>query len=112
MEFSTVFLPVASLSFAPPDILERLGRHRGVTQRVCDAGVAKKVLQASRVHAPPSQGIARAVSEHVDVHRERQLGSLARSLNHAPNAHAAEWMASLIHEHIGRLDAFERIAAL
>ena len=28
--------------------------------------------------------VARAVSEHVDMHREWQLRSLARSLNHAP----------------------------
>ena len=95
---------LASLSSAPPNILERLRRHRGVTHCVGDAGVAKEVLQASSVHAPPSQSVAGAVSEHVDMHREWQLRSLARSLNHAPNAHATEWMASLIHEHIGRLD--------
>jgi hypothetical protein len=74
--------------------------------------VAKEVLQASGVHAPPSQDVARAVSEHVDMHREWELRSLARSLNHAPNAHATEWVASLIHEHIGRLDSIERVAAL
>ena len=42
---------LASLSFAPPNIFERLRRHRGVTHCVCDAGVAKEVLQASGVHA-------------------------------------------------------------
>jgi hypothetical protein len=87
-------------------------RSFGVAWSVGDASVAKEVLQASGVHAPPSQGVAGAVSKHVDMHREWQLRSLARSLNHAPNAHATEWMASLIHENIGRLDSIERVAAL
>src|SRR5271156_2946669 len=95
--------------------MSRLGEardHPSVTHRVRDAGMAKEVLQASGVHAPPSQGVAGAVSEHVDMQWEWQLRSLACSLNHASNTHAAERMASLIHEHIGRLDAIENVAAL
>jgi len=40
---------LAGLSFAPPDILERLRRHHRVTHRVGDAGVAKDVLLSARV---------------------------------------------------------------
>ncbi len=40
---------LAGLSFAPPDILERLRRHHRVTHRVGDAGVAKDVLLSVRV---------------------------------------------------------------
>ena len=42
--------------------------------------------------------------QHVDMHRERQPSGLASPFDHASNAHAAERLAALIDEDVGRLD--------
>ena len=46
------------------------------------------------------------------MHRETQLSGLASPFYHAPDAHAAERMATLIDEHIGALDALGRLLPL
>src|SRR5262245_8596380 len=65
--------------------------------------MAQKVLQSPRVHALARQSVARRMPKHVRMDRERQLGSDTSSLDHTSNAHALEWLPSLIDEHIGGL---------
>ena len=62
--------------------------------------MAQVMLEPPRIHALAGQCVASAVAQHVDVNRERQFGSFARALDHAANAHAAERLASLVHEQI------------
>ena len=87
---------------SPPEVFERLRRHRRITHRIGDAGVPQVVLQSASIHALASQGKAGAVAKHVDVDSEGQLGNLASSLDHSADTHAPEWLRPLIHEHIGR----------
>jgi hypothetical protein len=65
-----------------PDVFERLRRHRGIAYRVRYAGVAKEVLQPSRIHASVGQGIPGRMADHVDVNRKRQFGGATGSLDH------------------------------
>src|SRR3974390_341157 len=50
--------------------LEGFRTHRGIAHRVSDLGVAQVTLKPPRIHASASQGIACAVAQHVDMHRE------------------------------------------
>src|SRR4051794_24277182 len=63
--------------------------------------MAEEVLQPARVHSLVCQRIAGRVPEHVDMRLERQACRLASALDHPGNAHAAEWLAALVHEHVG-----------
>src|SRR5262249_43365245 len=53
------------------------------------------------------------MTQHMDVHRERQLSGLTCPLNHPSDAHPPEWLAPFIHEHLSRscptfsLESFE-----
>jgi hypothetical protein len=95
-----------------PDVFERFRRHCGIAYRVCDAGVAKEVLEPPRIHASVGQRVSGRMPDHVDVNRKRQLGGLTGSLDHARNAHAAERLAALVDEHPSRLDALLGVMAL
>jgi hypothetical protein len=74
--------------------------------------VAKEVLESPRIHASVGQRVSGRMSDHVNVSRKRQLGGFTRSLEHARYTHAAERLASLVHEHPSRLDALLGIMAL
>ena len=52
------------------------------------------------------------MAQHVNVDRERQLSCLAGALDHAPDAHPTEWVAALVDEGIGALDALGLLVAL
>ena len=86
-----------------PDVLERLRAHRRVAHRVGDRGMPQEVLEPPCVHSPGRQCVSGRMPQHVDMHRERQPGSLASPLDHASNAHAAEGLTALIDEDVGPL---------
>ena len=88
--------------YSAPQVLEWLGAHGRVSNRVGDAGVAEIVLQPAGIHSLSRQGKAGAVATHVDMDRERQFGSLASPLDHSANSHAPEWLPAFIDKHIGR----------
>jgi hypothetical protein len=82
-----------------PDVLERFGRHRGVSDGIGDRGVAKEVLKSARVYPPIGQGVTGRVAQHVNVNRKRQLGGFTSSLDHTGDSHAADVAMMLIIKH-------------
>ena len=64
------------------------------------------MLEASGIHSAARQCVSRGVAEHVDVDREWQPSSLASPFYHPSDAHAAEGLAALIDEDVGRFDPF------
>jgi hypothetical protein len=75
-----------------------------VSDRVGDAGVPEEMLKPPGVHAARREGVARRVTQYVDMDREWQLSGLASPFYHAPNAHPAERLATLIEEDVVGLD--------
>jgi len=48
------------------------------------------------------------MAQHVDMDREGQPCRFTGPFDHVPNAHAAEWMAALVDEHVAGPRAFGR----
>src|SRR6516164_8888842 len=63
-------------SSVPPKVLESVGRHFGVPDRVLDVLVSKVVLQGARVVAIVRELEPTGMAKHVRVDREWHLGSL------------------------------------
>jgi len=82
--------------------LEGFRTHRGIAHRVSDLGVAQVTLKPPRIHASASQGIACAVAQHVDMHREAVFG-VTGPLDHPVMPMRLNRLAALIDEHIRRL---------
>jgi len=68
-------------SSVPPKILESVGRHFGVSDRVLDVFVPEVVLQGPRVVAIVSQLEPTGMAKHVRVDREWHLGGFPEALD-------------------------------
>ena len=73
-------------SSVPPKVLESVGRHFGVPDRVLDVLVSKVVLQGARVMAIIGQLEPTRMAKHVRVDREWHLSGLAEALDEAVEA--------------------------
>jgi hypothetical protein len=77
------FCPASVATTSLPKVLEAVGRHFGVPDRVLNVFVPKVVLQGSRVVAIIGQLEPAGMAQHVGMDRERHLGSLAEALDEA-----------------------------
>src|SRR5262245_49491307 len=66
---------------APPKVLEPIGRHVGVPDRMLDVLVPEVVLQSPCVVSVVGELEPTGVAKHVRVDRERHLGRLADALD-------------------------------
>src|SRR5262245_61146459 len=89
------------LRSASPKVLEPVGRHLGVLDRVLDVLVPEVVLQSPCVVSVVGELEPTGVAKHVRVDRERHLGSLADALDEAVEANRADWSAALGNEYVG-----------
>jgi hypothetical protein len=87
----------------PPKILEPVGRHVGVPDRVLDVLVPEVVLQGPRVVAIVGQLEPAGMAKHVGMDREWHLGGLAEALDEAVEPDGADWSAALGNEYVGVL---------
>src|SRR5262245_51149212 len=67
----------------PPKVLEPVGRHFGVPDRVLDVLVAEVVLQGPRVVSVIRELEPTGMAKHVRVNGEWHLGGLPEALNEA-----------------------------
>ena len=88
-------------SSAPPKVLEPVGRHFGVSDRVLDVLVPEVVLQGARVVAIVGELEPTGVAKHVRVDREWHLGGLAEALNEPVETDGTDWPAALGNEFVG-----------
>jgi hypothetical protein len=75
-------VPSGALS-VPPEVLEAVGRHFGVPDRVLNVLVPEVVLQGPRVVAIVRKLEPTGMAKHVWVDREWHLGGLAEALDEA-----------------------------
>jgi hypothetical protein len=66
-----------------PDVFERFRRHCGIPYRVCDAGVAKEVLEPPRIHASVGQRVSGRMPELPACRRLSVAGSAAEESGRA-----------------------------
>src|SRR6516225_8488475 len=85
-------------SSVPPKVLEPIGRHVGVPDRVLDVPVPEVVLQGSRVVAIVGELEPTGVAKHVWVDREWHLGGLAEALNESVEIDGTDWPAAFGNE--------------
>jgi hypothetical protein len=71
----------ASTTLIPPKVLEPVGSHFGVSDRVLDVLVAEIVLQGPRVVAIVREFEPAGMAKHVRVDREWHLGGLPEALD-------------------------------
>ena len=76
---------------APPKVLEPVGRHVGVPDRVLDVLVPEVVLQGPRVVAVVGELEPASMPKHVGMDREWHLGSLSDALDEAVETDGADW---------------------
>src|SRR5262249_6752596 len=81
-------------------VLETVGRHLGVPDRVLNVLVPEVVLQSPCVVAIIGELKTTGMVHHVGVDRERHLGSLADALDEALEADGTDWPAALGNEHV------------
>ena len=79
----------APSSSVPPKILEPVGRHFGVPDRVLDVLVPEVVLQGPRVVAIVGELEPTGMAKHVRVDREWHLGGLPEALDSETNTWAS-----------------------
>src|SRR5262249_39782658 len=89
------------LRSAPPKVLEPVGRHVGVPDRVLDVLVPEVVLQGARVVAIVGELEPAGMGQHVRVDREWHLGGYADALDEAVETDGADWPAALGNEYVG-----------
>src|SRR5262245_8890170 len=92
---------ILSASLVPPKILEAVGRHFGISDRVLDVLVPEVVLQGARVVAVISQLEAAGMAKHVRVDREWHLGGLPEALDEPVETDGTDGPAALGNEHVG-----------
>src|SRR5262245_25618509 len=90
----------ASTTLIPPKVLEAVGRHFGVPDRVLNVLVPEVVLQGARVVAIVCELEPAGMAKHVRVDRECHLGGLPEALNEAVETDGADWSAALGNEHV------------
>ena len=71
----------ASTTLIPPKVLEPVGRHFGVSDRVLDVLVPKVVLQGPGVMAIVRELEPTGMAKHVRVDREWHLGGFPEALD-------------------------------
>ena len=71
----------ASTTLVPPKVLEPVGRHFGVPDRVLDVLVPEVVLQGPRVVAVVAQLESTGMAKHVRVDRERHVSGFPEPLD-------------------------------
>src|SRR5262249_33328927 len=86
---------------APPKVLEPVGRHFGISDRVLDVLVPEVMLQSPRVVPIVGELEPAGMAQHVRVDREWHLFSLADALDEAVEANRADWSAALGNEYVG-----------
>ena len=91
----------APSSSVPPKILEPVGRHFGVPDRVLDVLVPEVVLQGPRVVTIIGQLEPAGMAKHVRVDRKWHLGGLPQSLDKPMESNGADWPAALGNEYVG-----------
>src|SRR5262249_299729 len=87
-------------SSVPPKVLESVGRHFGVPDRVLDVLVAKVVLQGPRVVAIVGELEPAGVAKHVRGDREWHLGGLTDTPDEAMEADGADRPTAFGNEHV------------
>src|SRR5215510_3459237 len=90
-------------SSVPPKVLESVGRHFGVSDRVLNVLVPKVVLQGPRVVAIIGQFEPAGMAKHVRVDREWHLGGLPEALDKPVETDGTDWPAALGNEYVGVL---------
>ena len=88
-------------SVAPPKVLEAVGCHFGVPDRVVDVLVAEVVLQGPRVVAIVSELEPTGMAKHVRVDWEWHLGGFPEALDKPVEADRADRSAALGNEYVG-----------
>src|SRR5262249_4898874 len=88
-------------SSAPPKVLEPVGRHFGVPDRVLDVLVPEVVLQGPPVVAIVGQLKPAGMAKHVWVDREWHLGGLPDTLDEAMEADGTDRPTAFGNEHVG-----------
>src|SRR5262245_38276416 len=86
---------------APPKVLEPVGHHVGVPDRVLDVPVPEVVLQGPRVVAIVGELEPTGMAQHVWVDREWHLGGLPDALHKPVEANRTDWSAALGNEYVG-----------
>ena len=84
-----------------PEILEPVGRHVGVPDRVLNVLVPEVVLQSPRVVAVVGELEPAGMAKHVWVDREWHLGGLPDTLDEAMEADGADRPTAFGNEHVG-----------
>src|SRR5262249_32755902 len=87
-------------SSVPPKVLESVGRHFGVPDRVLDVLVAKVVLEGPRVVAVVGQLESTGMAKHVRVERERHVSGFPEPLDEPVETDGTDWPAALGNEHV------------
>jgi hypothetical protein len=85
----------------PPKVLESVGRHFGVPDRVLNVLVPEVVLQRPRVVAIVGELEPAGMAKHVRVDGEWHLGRLAEALDEAVEPDGADWPTALGNEYVG-----------
>ena len=85
----------------PPKVLEAVGRHFGVPDRVLDVLVPEVVLQGPRVVAIVGELEPAGMAKHVRVDREWHLGGLPEALDEPMETDGTDWPAALGNEYVG-----------
>src|SRR6516162_7227757 len=84
----------------PPKVLESVGRHFGVPDRVLDVLVPKVVLQGPCVVAIVGELEPTGMAKHVRVDWEWHLGGLPDTLDEAMEADGADRPTAFGNEHV------------
>src|SRR5215831_5584868 len=88
-------------SSSSPKVLEPVGRHVGIPDRVLNVLVPEVVLQGPRVMAIVRELEPTGMAKHVWVDREWHLGSLTEALDKPVETYGADWPAALGNEYVG-----------
>src|SRR5262245_41162825 len=88
-------------SSVPPKVLEPVGRHFGVPDRVLDVLVAKVVLQGPRVVAIICELEPTGVAKHVRVDGEWHLSGLPEVLDEPVETDGADRPTAFGNEYVG-----------
>ena len=88
-------------SSVPPKVLESVGCHFGVPDRVLDVLVAKVVLQGPRIVAIICELEPPGMAKHVRVDPEWHLGGLPEALDESMETDGTDWPAALGNEYVG-----------
>ena len=88
-------------SSVPPKVLESVGRHFGVPDRVLDVLVAKVVLQGPGVMAIVGELEPAGMAKHVRVDREWHISGFPDALDKPMETDGADWSAALGNEYVG-----------